>query len=226
MRIQPIALLLLVLLGPLPSAPAAESSPAQDLPEYIRVELKRLEETWNILDQYAAKVWPGWTGYRDVPFLFEYPNGVRLLVGHPSPMQGFEPVSVIEVQGKPVHWDRSREIPLDLKPPILGGGGPLMMGGEKIVNTVRLTMSALSASPPSPRARREQPRPLNPRDSENQILINIHELFHCFQRGVYHYRFGNLQINTDVDYAVWSEVEGLALEKALLAPDPAEARSS
>ncbi len=66
---------------------------------------------------------------------------------------------------------------------------------------------------------------MNPRDSENQILINIHELFHCFQRGVYHYRFGNLQINTDVDYAVWSEVEGLALEKALLAPDPAEART-
>jgi hypothetical protein len=189
-----------------------------------------MEETWNILDQYAAKVWPGWTGYRDVPFLFEYPNGVRLLIGHPSPMQGFEPVPGpaagrgLEVQGKPVHWDRRREIPLDIKPPIVGGGGPLRMGAEKMVNTVRLTMSAL---PPAaePGGKTDKTPALNPRDSENQILINIHELFHCFQREVYRYRFGNLRVNTDTDYAVWSEVEGLALEKALLAPDAAEARA-
>ena len=136
-------------------SPAA--TPVQDLPDYLRVELKRLEETWNILDQYAAKVWPGWTGYRDVPFLFEYPNGVRLLVGHPSPMQGFEPVPGLEVQGKKVYLDRRAEIPLDLKPPIIGGGGPLLMGGEKMVNTVRLTMSAL---PPAGREREARGRAL------------------------------------------------------------------
>ncbi len=129
MRTRRTALLCLVLLAPA-LAFAAAALPAQDLPDYLRVELKRLEETWNILDQYAVKVWPGWTGYRDVPFLFEYPNGVRLLVGHPSPMQGFEPVPGLSVQGKPVHWDRRGEIPLDLKPPIVGGGGPLRMGAE------------------------------------------------------------------------------------------------
>ncbi|MCX6559075.1 MAG: hypothetical protein NTZ26_01045 [Candidatus Aminicenantes bacterium] len=223
MRPPRLIIVLAALLG-LAGLAASAAPPAPDLPEYLRVELKRLEETWNILDQYAARVWPGWTGYRDVPFLFEYANGVRLLVGHPSPMQGFEVVPGLEVQGKKVYLDRRQEIPLDLRPPILGGGGPLIMGSERMVNTVRLHMSAL---PPAaePTGKTEESPAVNPRDSENQILINIHELFHCFQHNVYRYRFGNLQTNTDADYAVYSEIEGLALEKAWLAPEPAEVRA-
>ena len=36
----------------------------------MKMELNRLDELWNVLDQVAAKVWPDWTGYADVPFLF------------------------------------------------------------------------------------------------------------------------------------------------------------
>lgn len=74
----------------------------ETLPDYLRIELKRLEETWNVLDQFAGRIWPGWKSYRDVPFLFEYPNGVRMLVGHPSPTDEFILVPGVEVQGKKV----------------------------------------------------------------------------------------------------------------------------
>ncbi len=43
----------------------------------MKMELIRLDELWNVLDQCAARVWPGWTGFADVPFLFDYENGVR-----------------------------------------------------------------------------------------------------------------------------------------------------
>jgi hypothetical protein len=61
---------------------------------------------------------------------------------------------------------------------------------------------------------------------ENQILVNIHEIFHCFQGTVYRYRYGNLQYNTDTNYATYAEVEGLALENAYLEPEEADARSA
>jgi hypothetical protein len=60
--------------------------------------------------------------------------------------------------------------------------------------------------------------------SENQILINIHELFHLHQNARTTMRYGNLRLNTDLDFAVYGEVEGLALEKAFLEPDEAKAR--
>ena len=200
--------------GPGPQAP-------EPLPDYLRIELKRLEETWNVLDQFAGRVWPGWKAYRDVPFLFEYPNGVRMLVGHPSPTDEFILIPGIEVQGKKIHLDRKNEIPLAMKPPITGGGGPLNIGKEKPVQTVWLRLTPKSDEPQSKielgqaeKKDKESDPKIPPGASENQVLVNIHELFHVFQRTVYQYRFGNLRYNTDANYAPYSEIEGLALEKA------------
>ena len=47
----------------------------EKLEDIYMIELGRLEETWNILDQCAETVWEGWKGYVDVPFIFNYPNG-------------------------------------------------------------------------------------------------------------------------------------------------------
>jgi hypothetical protein len=210
------------------AVPAAGQS-ASGLPEYMTIELKRLDETWNVLDQFAGRIWPGWTGYRDVPFRFNYPNGVQMLVGHPSPTDGFELVPGVTVGGKKVYLDRRKEIPLELKPPLSGGGGIISFGKTEQVPIVDLQMAPVSPAklksetktPPG-----ENDLEVAPFSSENQILVNIHEVFHCFQRTLYRYRYGNLQFNTDANYATYAEVEGLALENAYLEPDEAVVRAA
>ncbi len=194
-------------------------------PEYVRIELKRLEETWRLLDQGAEKVWPGWNGYRDVPFRFSYPNGVILLVGHPDPPDGYDLVQGLEASGKKVYIDRRLEVPLPIKAPLLGGGGPLPFGKTSRVETVDLRMrDATIKDPPEPgQPAKEIPDALRVA-SENQILINIHEIFHCFQRKVYQYRYGNLRFNPDLEYALYADVESRALANAYAASDDSAAR--
>jgi hypothetical protein len=214
--------LLTIILWSIPPVSAA------DLPASLKIDLKRLEEAWNILDQYAEKIWPGWTKYQEVPFLFEYPNGIEMLVGHPDPIDGFVPVPGIEVLGKKVFIDRRREIALPLDLPMQGGGGPGLFGKTRPVPTVRLKMNlrliadqpSLSAIPANADPAAEELK----RASENQLLINIHELFHCFQREFYQYRYGNIEFNPDANYAIYAEIEGLALEKAYLEENPSKAK--
>jgi hypothetical protein len=154
-----------------------------------------------------------------------------MLVGHPSPPEGFDLVPGVEVRGKKVYLDRRREIPLELEPPLSGGGGPLPYGKDLQVETVILHMvpvvpnrSKADETPPT-----GEKAPLLPSSAgvgESQILINIHEIFHCFQRTIYSYRYGNLKFNTDADYATYAEVEGLALEKAYLGSEESAVRSA
>ena len=189
------------------------------LPDYMKTDLKRIEETWNVLDQFAEKIWPGWKNYPDVPFLIRYPNGIELLVGHPSPTDGFELVPGVEPRGKKIYVDRRKEIPLDLKQPLSGGGGILPFGKDKIVQIVDLRIGPIPKEEPKKDVKAEASEPV-PKElrtaSERQILIDIHELFHCFQKEVYRYRYGNLHANTDANYAIYAEIEGIALEKAYL----------
>ena len=189
------------------------------LPDYMKTDLKRIEETWNILDQFAEKIWPGWKNYADVPFRISYPNGIELLIGHPSPTDGFELVPGVEPRGKKIYVDRRKEIPLKLEQPLSGGGGILPFGKDKQVQIVDLRIGPISMEEPKKDTKGEASEPV-PKElrtaSEKQILIDIHELFHCFQREVYRYRYGNLRANTDANYATYAEVEGMALEKAYL----------
>jgi hypothetical protein len=215
-----VAVLLLALPSP-GQAPAG-------LPDYLRIDLKRLEETWNVLDRVAGRIWPGWTGYREVPFRFNYPNGVQMLVGHPSPTDGFELVHGVEVGGRKVYLDRRQEIPLELRPPLSGGGGIIPFGKDRSVPMVDLHMTPVAADrlkDASGAAAKGAAEPA-PFSSENQILVNIHEIFHCYQGTIYRYRYGNLHFNTDTNFATYAEVEGLALENAYLEPEEATARDA
>lgn len=201
------------------------------LPDYMKIDIKRLEETWNILDQFAERIWPGWDNYRDIPFKYTYPNGMELLVGHDDPPDTFELVEGFEVQGKKVYVDRTREIALELKPPLGGGGGILTWGKTKPVPIVDLKMSEsrrkLESRDKEPKEDTEGRKRDLPDEyilsSEQQILINIHELFHCYQRKVYHYRFGNYSANPDANMAIYAEIEGQALERAFLEKSDEEA---
>jgi hypothetical protein len=207
----------------------AGSRDGAGLPDCLRMDLKRLKETWHVLDQFADKIWPGWKGYQDVPFRFQYPNNVQMLVGHPSPTDGFELIAGADVRGKQVYLDRRQEIPIELKPPLSGGGGIIPFGKDTQVQIVDLHMAPVGREAveaeegAAPEGKTAGVRPFS---SENQILINIHELFHCFQKTVYRYRFGNLMFNTDANYATYAEVEGLALENAYLEPEEEDVRDA
>ena len=66
-----LSLASILVLASLPAAAQTGPAPAS-LPKPAALELQRLAETWHALDFVAEKVWPGWTGYRGVPFLMEY----------------------------------------------------------------------------------------------------------------------------------------------------------
>ena len=108
-----------------------------------------------------------------------------------------------------------------MKPPMSGGGGILSLGKDQVVTSVDLKMSPVSDKPAETGEDPAGETPLPPElriSSDKQILINIHELFHCYRRPVFRYRYGNLMFNPDASYALYSEIEGLALEKAFSNP--------
>ncbi len=48
---------------------------------YQEIELQRLEETYAVLERFAADVWPGWTNFLEPEFQVQFPNLVFLIVG-------------------------------------------------------------------------------------------------------------------------------------------------
>ncbi|MCC6590042.1 MAG: hypothetical protein IT168_25340 [Bryobacterales bacterium] len=189
--------------------------PAANLPDLVRAELKRVEEMYRVLDVAATKIWPGWDDYRSIPLVLEYENGLRVLVGHPKPPSGFVPVPEINVAGRAVFADFSHIGPAPITGIQRGSGGAIPFGegpDGKPVLAVHLRFH--------PDEGPEEDR-IGER-AEQQMLVYIHELFHCFQRTkVERKMYGNLRYNPDITYAVYSEVEGLALERALGARDNA-----
>ena len=214
-----LALLALALLIPAPGAAQTRATRA-DLPPVVLMHFRQLEETYRVLDAVASKVWSGWTTYRDTPFLLDYPNGLRVMVGHPNPPAAeFEPVEGVQVEAKKVAIDRRKLVPLALTPPLSAGGGPIAYGTTADGQPVQVVHMSYRGSDTPPEAIR------NLTITDSQILTYIHELFHCFQRARFvPAQFGNLRLNADAAYATWSEVEGLALEAAYAEKDDRQAR--
>ena len=205
---------LLLILG---GGPLGAEEKTEGLPEAVRVELLRLEETYHVLDHTAAKVWPGWTNYRDFPFRFSFENGLRVLVGPFSPPEGYALVPDIQVEGKPVYVDARRVEPLRLVQPLRAGGGISSLGtaGGKPVPLIDISLSR-SMPADNVKGRRFE--------TETTILTYIHELFHCFQEERLPVPYPNFRYNPDTGFATYSEVEGAALGKAYEAGDPEEAK--
>ncbi len=218
--------LLLSFAGPKSGAtpPAQNSSPVRTpLPAIVLTELRALEETYVLLDAVAEKVWPGWSGYRDWPFEFTFDNGIRVLVGHPNPPKEFQVIGGLRVGGNAVAVDRSHETPLALNRPLSAGGGLIALGSRPdgtpvdIVNIgLRMPRTAADAQSVAEEVDTAQ--------SETKILVYLHELFHGFQRRFVTARVGNLMYNADLEYAVWSNIEGIALDRAYAATDSAAAK--
>lgn len=188
------------------------SAEAFKLPEVAARELARLEEAYHVLDRVAGDVWQGWTDYKEVPFLLNFENGLRVLIGFPNPPTGFELLPGVRAAGRTVYVDKRNIVPLELKDPLTFGGGVTRLGSADggVVEIVEMYLRKIS---PDIETEAEDIA------VEGRILIYIHELFHFFQRGRIKIEYPNLRFNPDTDYAVYSEIEGLALEKAYLAKD-------
>jgi hypothetical protein len=207
------AALLLILGG----RPLGAEEKTGGLPEAVRVELLRLEETYHVLDHTAARVWPGWANYRDFPFRFTFENGLRVLVGPASPPEGYVPATGVTVDGKPVYVDARRVEPLRLVQPLHAGGGISSLGvsGGKPIPLIDISLSR-SMPVDNVKGRRFE--------TETTILTYIHELFHCFQEDHLPVSYPNFRYNPDTAFATYSEIEGTALSKAYEAGDPEEAK--
>jgi hypothetical protein len=215
------------------AARAATEPQSPVLSPVVVNELKVLEETYVLLDAVAQKAWPGWSGYREIPFFFEFENNLRVLVGHPNPPAPFQLVPGLAIGGLSVAADVSRVTGLKLEPFLGAGGGPIyfgVTGDGKPVYTVHIS---LRGAPPAATVKAKATDEEKGKDKEKEaavprteekVLVYLHELFHCYQRGVIEPKYGNLQFNPDAEYATWSQIEGLALERAYRETDAAKAR--
>ncbi|MDD8025140.1 MAG: hypothetical protein PHI34_01410 [Acidobacteriota bacterium] len=201
-----------------PSA-SRPDKPAFELPAAVTVELLRLGETYRVLDAAAAKVWTGWSDYREHVFLFTFENGLKVLVGHPNPPKGFERLAGAAAGGRDVYIDKSRMSALEIRQPLSCGGGIGALGevGGRPVTVIDMKFAKVPDDPSL------KDKPFR---AEQTILVLVHELFHLFQSDAVLMAYGNLSYNADANYALYSAVEGLALAAAYREADSAKARES
>ncbi len=191
--------------------PAASTEDVSALPPAVRLSLQQLEVTDHLLDQVASQVWPGWTEYRTVPFLFHYPNGLQVLAGYDSPPAEFQVVSGVYCRGMRVFKNESRMTDAQMIGPLLVYGGfTSLIGGVSCVEI-------FFESRHSPKASSGE------KSTEKTILAFIHELFHCFQTTQIQRTSGGELYDPSVDYSYYSTIEAMALERALRTSDPASA---
>lgn len=180
------------------------------LPEPVMTELGRLDEAYQILDQFSRNVWDNWDDYMDYPFLFTFQNGLRVLVGHPNPPSEFSPLPDLLIHGLKVYIDTTNVTEFVLNQPFICGGGPISFGSfnNKHVTIVDIRCSAPTSSQTADYA-----------SAEFNILAFIHELMHCFQLTILENYYEQLRINPDLNISLFADIEGQALAKAYEQPN-------
>lgn len=202
----------------------------QKFEPYLEIELKRLEETYNLLDRYGEKIWPGWSNQMDIEYQVQFPNLVFLIVNPRAEIpQGYVLQEGREIRGKKIYLNRTQQLPIDIQPPLQGGGG----GGLTITIHLQDRGKGTFKVPVTPEE-------MESASSESQILLVIHEYFHGFQSKFrvdknksvkkstrpkmteeelakwlkQRYRVRPPQFMPSLDYAVYKEIAGRALLNA------------
>jgi formaldehyde-activating enzyme involved in methanogenesis len=150
------------------------------LDPYLEIELKRLEETYRLMDKYAQKIWPGWNNYMEIEFKVQYPNLVQLLVNPREEVpEGYEAVPGRTLRGKKIYVSRKEELPIKIQPPLTGGGG----GGLSIIIWMQENkLDQAEADKAVAKAVAEKNFTfMPPGSSDNEIVIYVHEFFHGYQ---------------------------------------------
>jgi len=185
----------------------SQEHPSFELPQTVEIELNRLEAAYQLLDLFSNEVWDDWDDHREYPILFNFQNGLRILIGHPSPPEEFVPYPEAKIDGLSLFLDTTKLNNFTIKLPLLCGGGILTLGS---FNNSPVTIVSISFMLPGPS---EQEDPYLCR-AEMTILTFIHELTHCYEPKIREYRYGNLMITPDLNFALYSDIEGQALLKA------------
>ncbi len=231
-------------LGLCGSLPLFSQSP---LESYLEIELKRIEETYRLLDQFAGSIWPGWKNYPEIQFRVQYPNLVFLLLGPRGAVPaGYEAVPGRTLRGKAVYLNRKEELPIKLQPPLIGGGGGGMSIRIMLQQSKILPEDAARAIEKNKTEKNPGFQP--PCSSEGEILLYVHEFFHGFQEGVAENvrkaeekrkkegQIADKAPKTEIEeerdfevnpeYSVYSHIEGQALLDAFREKDKAKALES
>jgi len=216
MRISIITTVIVITLI-LPRISGAQSQSEYTLPKPVMIELNRLDEAYLILDQFAEKVWTGWNDYLNFPFLMEFQDGLRVLVGHPNPPEGFVPYPQVTIHGLAVYIDTANLNDFKVRQPLQCGGGVLGYGTDINNQPVTIVDLNLTSATVDPTGKTDY------LEGESHILVFIHELMHCYQARIMPQMFGNLSLNPDLKHALYSEIEGLALHRAFEQDSPEKA---
>ena len=151
------------------------------LEPYIELELKRLEETYRLMDSYAGRIWPGWNNYMEIEFQVRYPNLVMLLVGPRDNKvpEGYELVPDRTLRGKKIYVNRTDALPMDVRPPLTGGGN----GGLTIrIYMEQHDLTREEADKAVNKAIAEKNFTFQPEgSSDREIILYVHEFFHGYQ---------------------------------------------
>ena len=194
------------------------------LPEALQMDLKRVEETWRILDKYSEQVWPGWKNYSEVPFRIDYPNGLSLQIGEPKKIDKFKLVDGITLRGKKIYLDSTKLNSLILTPRLyFAGGGAGGGAGKKFEMNIRRGLITSEQEKDADSIIKSLGNSTWPKDivysTDQSIVLLTHELFHCFTNFAPIYYSTDTLFMSDINYAVYAEIEGELLEKAAFESD-------
>ncbi len=183
------------------------SSQNYTLPNYVHEDLTKLKFTYELLDTFADSIYVGWNNYRSYPVKITYENGFSILIGYPEKEEHFVVCDGIDVDGKQIYADTSKtnNLQIDQHRHLSGGLGINTADGATIWG---LNLRSFKATENMSF------------DTDNlsetlELLTLVHELTHALQSDFrMQYRSGMFNYDADINYAVYSNMEGLALRNA------------
>jgi 6-pyruvoyl-tetrahydropterin synthase len=193
------------------------------------MDLKRVEETWRILDTYSEQVWPGWKNCSEVPFRIDYPNGLSLQIGEPRKIGKYKLVDGMTLRGKKIYLDDSRLNSLTITSRLyLAGGGAGGGAGKKFEMNIRRNLITSEQEKKADSLMKSLGNSTWPKEivysTDQTIVILTHELFHCFTNFAPLYYTDDTLFISDLNYAVFAEIEGELLEKAAFELDSSKVK--
>lgn len=182
------------------------------LPDYVHYDLNKIAFTYALLDNISDSVFVGWNNFREVPIRISYENGLRILIGFPELQGNYFNCESSIIEGKSIFVDTSNvtELVLDNHSILTGGASPIGKANKATIWGLNLRSHRVSNS--------EQDQIYNSIDMEISTLI--HELTHALQQTLkLQFKSPNFNFDTNLDYVIFSTLEGLALKKAYLTED-------
>ncbi|MCB9211266.1 MAG: hypothetical protein H6609_18005 [Ignavibacteriales bacterium] len=182
------------------------------LPEYVLVDINKIVFTYALLDSVSDSVFIGWNNFREVPISISYENGLEILIGFPELQGNYFNCESLIINGKSIFVDTSNvtELVLDNYSILTGAASPIGNANKKTIWGLHLRSHRISNS--------EQDQIYNSIDMEISTLI--HELTHSLQQSLkLQFKSPNFNFDTNLDYVIFSTLEGLALKKAYIAKD-------